>query len=102
MRLKNLPVFTLFVLVFASSQYAVADYVAYSVSDKGRSPLPERVDNIDTKYLLNVEWGDYAGRKARLGVLEVDNDSGANSYTVSTIMGDINYSDSSTGVPAYR
>jgi curli biogenesis system outer membrane secretion channel CsgG len=99
MKIKNLQIFAVSVLAFASTQCAVADYVAYSIGDKGRSPLPEYVDKIDTKYLLNIEWGDYAGRKARLGVLEVDNNSGANSYTVSTMMGDINYSDSSTGVP---
>ena len=99
MKLRNLQIFAVFVLAFVSTQYAVADYVAYSVGAQDKSPLPERVDKIDTKYLLNVEWGDYAGRKARLGVLEVDNNSGSNSYTVSTMMGDINYSDASTGVP---
>ena len=99
MKISKLRILACFVLAFAGAQYAVADYVAYSVGESDRSPLPERVDKIDTKYLLNVEWGDYAGRKARLGVLEVDNNSGSNSYTVSTMMGDINYSDSSTGVP---
>lgn len=99
MKANNLRIFPVFVLALASAQYAVADYVAYSVGAKERLPLPERVDEIDTKYLLNIEWGDYAGRKARLGVLEVDNDSGSNSYTVSTMMGEINYSDSSAGVP---
>ena len=99
MRVNRFRVFSVFALTLCSIQYAAADYVAYSVGSKDRSPLPERVDEIDTKYLLNIEWGDYAGRKARLGVLEVDNDSGTNSYTVSTIMGDINYSDSSAGVP---
>ncbi len=99
MKIKNLQIFAVSVLAFVSTQYAVADYVGYSIGEKGRSPLPERVDKIDTKYLLNIEWGDYAGRKARLGVLEVDNNSGSNSYTVSTMMGDINYSDSSKGVP---
>ena len=99
MKLRNLQILAGFVLAFVSNQYAIADYVAYSVGSQDKSPLPENVNEIDTKYLLNVEWGDYAGRKARLGVLEVDNNSGSNSYTVSTMMGDINYSDSSKGVP---
>ena len=99
MKVMSLPAFLILILALAGIQDSAADYVAYSVGEKQKSPLPERVDKIDTKYLLNIEWGDYAGRKARLGVLEVDNNSGANSYTVSTMMGDINYSDSTTGVP---
>ncbi|MGI9238470.1 MAG: CsgG/HfaB family protein [Woeseiaceae bacterium] len=96
---KKLPVFLTSILAIAGLQTAAADYVAYSVGEKNSSPLPERVDKIETKYLLNIEWGEYSGRKARLGVLEVDNDSSSNSYTVTTMMGDINYSDSNTGVP---
>lgn len=99
MLFRKLSVFLTLTLALTGMQNAVADYVAYSVGEKDRSPLPERVDKIDTKYLLNIDWGDYSGRKARLGVLEVDNNSSANSYTVSTMMGDINYSDSTTGVP---
>lgn len=99
MKVINLTRFLIIVLALFGARFAAADYVAYSVGEKEKSPLPERVDKVDTKYLLNIEWGDYAGRKARLGVLEVDNNSSANSYTVSTMMGDINYSDSTTGVP---
>ncbi len=99
MKIMTLPAFLTFLLALVAVQDSAADYVAYSVGENQKSPLPERVDKIDTKYLLNIEWGEYAGRKARLGVLEVDNNSGANSYTVSTMMGDINYSDSTTGVP---
>ncbi|MBT8068617.1 MAG: hypothetical protein KJO09_15345 [Gammaproteobacteria bacterium] len=99
MIIKKLPILLITILALAGAHGAAADYVAYSLGEKGKSPLPERIDKVDTKYLLNIEWGDYAGRQARLGVLEVDNNSAANSYTVSTMMGDINYSDSSTGVP---
>lgn len=99
MTINRLPILLIIFLALAGAQYAVADYVAYSVGEKSKSPLPERIDKVDTKYLLNLEWGDYAGRQARLGVLEVDNNSSANSYTVSTMMGDVNYSDSSAGVP---
>lgn len=99
MKFRKLPVFLSIVLALASMQIAVADYVAYSVGKQDRSPLPEQVDQIATKYLLNIEWGDYSGRKARLGVLEVNNKSSSSSFTVSTAMGDVDYSDSTTGVP---
>ena len=78
---------------------ASADYVAYSVGKKDRSPLPGRLDDVDTKYLVNIEWGEYSGRKSRLGVLEVDNTSSANSFSVSSAGGDFDYSSSTSGVP---
>ena len=96
---RQFSVFLTLALAFAGVQTAAADYVAYSVGENEKSPLPERVDKVDTKYLLNIEWGDYAGRKARLGVLEVDNNSSTSSYTVSTMMGSVDYSASTTGVP---
>lgn len=78
---------------------ASADFVAYSVGKKGKSALPENVDDIDTKYLLSIEWGEYSGRKARLGVLEVDNTSSASSFTISSSAGNIDYSSATSGVP---
>lgn len=99
MKIKMLSVFLAVVMALGGLQNALADYVAYSVGEKDRSPLPERLDKIDTKYLLNIEWGDYSGRKARLGVLEVDNNSSSSSFTVTSALGDVNYSDSTTGVP---
>ncbi len=99
MKFRKFSVFLAVISALFAMQVAVADYLAYSVGNKEKSPLPERVDKIDTKYLLNIEWGEYSGRKARLGVLEVDNNSSTSSYTVSTIMGDIDYSASTTGVP---
>ena len=52
--------------VALAAQGASADYVAYSVGKKGgRSPLPERIEKVDTKHLVNIEWGEYSGRKAR-------------------------------------
>lgn len=73
-------------LVCAASG-ASADYVAYSVGEKERSPLPERLDDVDTRYLVNIAWGEYAGRKARLGVLPVDNTSDVGSFTVTSAHG---------------
>ena len=67
--------------------FASADFLAYSASEKGRSPLPEQIDDIDAKYLLNIEWGDFAGKKTRVGVLEVDNNSSASSYKVTDSAG---------------
>jgi curli biogenesis system outer membrane secretion channel CsgG len=58
-----------------ASSASLADFLAQSVSEKGRSPLPERIDEIDAKYLVNLEWGGYAGKRARIGVLKVDNNS---------------------------
>jgi len=85
------------ILFFTSA--ASADYVAYSVGKKSKSPLPENIDNIDTKHLLSIEWGSYSGRKARLGVLEVDNNSTASSFSVTTTAGSVDYSSATTGVP---
>ena len=65
-------------LLAASMALAVAaraDYVAYSVTDDGRNPLPERIDDVDSAALVNVEWGEYVGPKKRLAVLEVENKS---------------------------
>ncbi len=84
-------------LLFA--QAAAADYIAYSLGKDGKSPLPERVEDVETKHLLNIEWGQYAGRRARLGVLPVDNNSTAGSFTVTSSMGQVDYSSSSAGVP---
>ena len=78
---------------------ANADFVAYSVGKKAKSPFPERVDDIDTEFLLNIEWGDYGGPKRRLGVLPVDNNSSSNSYTVTSFGGTVEYSSAEAGVP---
>ena len=63
--------------------FAGADYLAYAVGEKAQIPLPERIDKIDAKYLLNVKWGDYAGSRSRVAVLEVDNNSSSQSFSVS-------------------
>ncbi len=99
MKPSMLPALLVFVLATAGIDNATAEYVAYSIGSKEKSPLPERVDKIKTKYLLNLEWGEYSGRKARLGVLAVDNNSSTSSFTVSSAMGDVDYSASTTGVP---
>ncbi|MBT8130930.1 MAG: CsgG/HfaB family protein, partial [Gammaproteobacteria bacterium] len=89
--------FTLVLLGFSAA--ATADFVAYSVGKNERAPLPARLDDVDTKYLVNIEWGNFDGRKSRLGVLEVDNTSSTTSFRVSSAGGDVDYSSSSNGVP---
>ena len=61
---------------------AWAEYLAYSITQADKSPLPEHLDGIDAKHLVNIEWGPFEGRKARVGVLEVDNTSGLASVRV--------------------
>lgn len=78
------------------SQSAWAEYLAYSVSEDGKRPLPEVIDSIEAKHLLNIEWGAFAGSKSRLGVLEVDNTSTAGSFT---IVGGVGFSSSGGQVP---
>ncbi len=96
---KTLLVHLTLSLAVIGMQTAVADYVAYSIGSKEKSPLPAKVEKIDTKYLLNIEWRKFSGRKTRLGVLKVDNNSSATSFTVSSAMGNIDYSASTAGVP---
>ena len=75
---------TLFITAILACSGAVhADYLAYAVGEKSSIPLPERIDSIDAKYLLNVRWGDYAGARSRVAVLEVDNNSSSSSFSVS-------------------
>ncbi len=71
------------ILASLTTTLAAADYLAYAASDKAEIPLPQKIDKIDAKYLLNVKWGDYAGAKSRVAVLEVDNNSTSSSYSFS-------------------
>jgi len=76
-----------------------AEYLAYSVSGGGNKPLPENIDGIEAKYLLNIKWGEFVGAKSRLGVLDVDNSSGAGSYTISAGGTSVEYGGYGTQVP---
>jgi curli biogenesis system outer membrane secretion channel CsgG len=60
---------------------AHAQYLAFAVGEKSEVALPERIDKIDAKYLLNIKWGEYAGARSRVAVLEVDNNSSSNSFS---------------------
>ncbi len=59
---------------------AHGDYLAYAVGEKSKLPLPQSIDAIESRYLVNVEWGDYDGGRARVAVLPVDNNSSASSF----------------------
>lgn len=74
------------------SMTAAADYLAYAVGEEARVPLPESIDGIDARYLLNLEWGDYDGARSRLGVLPVDNTSGSRSFTMAGAGGSYGWS----------
>lgn len=99
MKTKLLIAGTLFVCANFS---LLADYVAYSVTNDGEKlALPEDVSRFGAKELLNIEWGDYTGKKTRIGVLEVENNSSAQSFSVQGFGGaggNISYSPGS-GVP---
>ena len=82
-----------------ATQAGWADFLAYSVSDDGKRPLPENIDGIDAPDLLNIEWGDFNGGRSRLGVLEVDNTSSAGSFTISGGGQSIDYGSYGTQVP---
>lgn len=71
-----------------TSSAAFADYVAYSVDGHDKKPLPENVDGVPAEKLVNVEWGQYAGRRARIGVLEVENKTSLESFIVNSSSSD--------------
>ena len=52
-----------------------ADYLAYAVGEESKLPLPESLDLIDARYLIDLEW-HYRGGQSAVQVLPVDNVSG--------------------------
>jgi len=77
-----------------------ADFVAFSAAKGGQTlPLPEDLSNVDMKFLINVKWGKYSGNKTRVGVLQVENTSGASAMTVSGFGSTVNYNINGGGVP---
>ena len=85
------------VFLVLASGIACADYLAYAVTDKGRSPLPERIDDIEAKHLVSVDWGDYAGKRTRVGILQVDNNSSAGTFKMRDSQGNTYESEWSAG-----
>ncbi len=62
-------------VVALSVTVARADYLAYSIGEADKQPLPENLNEIEAKHLVNVEWSPFAGKRTRIGVLPVDNTS---------------------------
>ena len=63
---------------------AQADHVAYSLADGQKRPLPEQIEGLSAEDLLNLEWGQYSGRRAAVGVLPVENNTSLTSFLVSS------------------
>ena len=78
-------------LVLMPAWPAYGGYLAYSITSEDKSPLPENLDQIEAKHLINIEWGAYEGKRARVGVLEVDNTSGVATISVG-MAGDVSLS----------
>jgi curli biogenesis system outer membrane secretion channel CsgG len=83
MKRNKIVLFTLILGLTAGAAHA--DYVAYAQTKKGEElPLPENAREIvekNAKNLVGLRWGDYNGKKIRIGVLEADNQSGTVSYS---------------------
>ena len=70
------------ILIFFSSSLH-AEYLAYSVSEKGgEQPLPQNIDKLDARNLVSVRWGGYSGKKTRVAVLQVKNRSSAATFSI--------------------
>ena len=74
-------------LLLGISAQCWAEYLAFALGEKSRTPLPERIDEIEAKYLVNLEWGAFDGRRTRVGVLDVDNNSSASSFKMTDSTG---------------
>jgi curli biogenesis system outer membrane secretion channel CsgG len=87
-------IFTIF--CFSISVCLGGDYLAYVQDEKkGEVPLPENIDDLEAKDILNMRWGEYTGPKSRVAVLPVKNDSDKATITISGPDGEttIDYSD---------
>ena len=60
-------------VVVSTPRRGQSDYLAYTVGKKAEYPLPEHIDDIETKYLLYLKWGAYTGSQSRVMVLPVEN-----------------------------
>ena len=62
-----------------------SEYIAYAVAN-GRSiplPAPSDLSDVNTLYLVDVDWSQYNGPKTRVAVSKVDNTSNMRSYSYS-------------------
>jgi curli biogenesis system outer membrane secretion channel CsgG len=67
---------------------AAADYLAWTVTEKeGKLPLPEDLAPIAKQRptdLLQLQWSDFRGKRARIRVLTTENRSGLGAHTATT------------------
>lgn len=80
-------------------QAADAEHLAYSVGKKSRAPFPEQIVDVESRYMLNVEWGEYRGSKTRLALLPASNSSPANSVSADNPAASGDFMAAGTGVP---
>ncbi len=78
---------------------AGAEYVAYAMIDNVKKPLPESLDNIEAKQLINVKWGKYSGNRSRVGVMGVKNNSKVTTVQVLGYGQTVTYNNGGVGVP---
>ena len=81
---RQAPVALVSLVLAFSAMAAEGEYLAYSVKEVDKQPLPENLDSIEAQHLVNVEWSPYAGKRTRIGVLLVDNKSAAGTVTVNS------------------
>ena len=84
--MKRLTLFTLALsLLLTPLAIAQNDYIGYAQTKKGEEePIPENVRAVikkNAKKIVGVRWGDYSGKKIRVGILEADNQSSVASYS---------------------
>lgn len=89
----------LFAALLWAAPLQADDFLAYAVINGKTRPLPENLDPIPTKHLVKIQWGRYSGKKARVGVLKVDNTSSASSVSITGPGGSYNYNFNTGGVP---
>lgn len=58
-----------------ASAGAAADYLAYAVGEQSRIPLPESLEGVDARYLLELDW-TYRGGRSTIEVLPVEDATG--------------------------
>lgn len=99
--MKNLTIRLFLTLTLLVPSLLMADYVAYSVDEEGaKLPLPEDITPLGAESLLNVQWGEYSGKKTRIGVLEVENNSSTTTVKMSGWGGgEVTYDAGTGGVP---
>lgn len=93
----------LLTLLLSITSVSNAEYVAYAIDKKNKEkPLPENVDPLDAKDMLNLKWSAFAGKKARVGVMRVENNSNHSTVSITGPDGTSTFeynASSSNGIP---